>query len=118
MNTLCSDTQVIGETTSTLFTMTQAGAISAAVSMRNTGSNTANYFFQEFNGSAWVDLDVLGTPLNDTLSPGEVVMVLVESSYPQVRLQGNASGGTELDFAISRYFARSSGGAVPLLSLG
>ena len=116
MHTLCSDLQDVGETTSTLFTLLQSGPVEAAVTIKNNGANTMNYVFQEFNGSAWVDLGVLGTDFQNTLSPGEVKMFIVDSSYPHVRMQGSASGGAELDFAVTREFTRASGGAIPLLN--
>ena len=117
MNTFIQDTQVVGETTATLFEMLQSGPTNALVTIKNTGVNTLNYVFQEFNGTAWVDLDDPGTDLNNTLTAAQMRAVQVQSSYPQVRLRGDASGGASLDFAIQRYFNRASGGSVPLLNL-
>lgn len=116
MHTLCSDLQDVGETTSTLFTLLQAGPVEAAVTIKNNGTNTMNYVFHENNGSAWVDLDVLGTDFQNTLSPGQIKVFVVDSSYPQVRMQGSASGGTELNFSVMREFNRANGGAIPLLN--
>jgi len=45
------------------------------------------------------------------------VMLQVQSNFPQVQLVGNASGGAFLEFAVTRYFNRSSGGPIPILNL-
>jgi hypothetical protein len=116
MHTYVTDTQVVGETTSTLFSLIQSGPVSAAVTIKNGGANTMNYVFEEYNGSAWVALGALGTDFQNTLSAGQVRTFVVASNYPQVRMQGSASGGAELDFAIAREYDRASGGAIPLLS--
>lgn len=76
-----------------------------------------NYRFQEKIGAAWTDLDVLGTDLNNTLSPTQVKAVAVNSTYPQARLVGNASGGTDLEFGVLRYLTRAAGDPLPILSL-
>jgi len=87
------------------------------VIIKNTGVNTLNYRFQEYNGSAWVDLGASGSDYYNTLAEDEVKTFKVSSSYPQVRMVGNASGGAALDFDVMRYVERASGGAVPILSL-
>lgn len=112
-----TDGQIVGESSSTLFSTIQQGPMSALVILKNSGVNTMNYRFQEYNGSAWVDLGASGSDLYNTLSPNEVRQMLVESSYPQVQLVGNASGGSFLDFSVTRYANRTSGGALPILSL-
>lgn len=112
-----SDGQVVGETSSTLFTMLQEGAVDALVIIKNSGVNTMNYRFQEYNGTAWVDLGDSGSDFYNTLSASEVRSFALSSSYPKVQMIGNASGGAFLDFSITRYFNRSSGGAIPILSL-
>lgn len=112
-----NDSQVVGETVATLFQIIQPAPIDAAIIMKNSGLNTINYTFQEWNGSAWVDLGASGSDLNTTLQAGETVLIEVESDNPKVQLIGNASGGALLEFSITRYFNRSSGGAVPILNL-
>lgn len=113
----CVDTQVVGETSSTLFSTIQQGPVSMLVIIKNTGVNTMNYRFQEYNGSAWVDLGASGSDYYNTLAEDEVKSIKVSSSYPQVRCVGNASGGASLDFDVLRYVERASGGALPILSL-
>lgn len=87
------------------------------VIIKNTGVNTLNYRFQEYNGSAWVELGASGSDYYNTLAEDEVKTFKVSSNYPQVRMVGNASGGAALDFDVMRYVERASGGPVPILSL-
>lgn len=117
MTIFVTDTQVVGETSATLFSMIQQGPVSAQVIIKNTGVNTLNYRFQEYNGSAWVDLGASGSDYYSTLTADEVKSIQVTSNYPQVRMVGNASGGAYLDFDVTRYVERASGGALPILSL-
>lgn len=117
MNVVFTDSQVVGETQSTLFTLLIASPVNALIILKNSGVNTMNYDFQEYDGTEWDDLGAVGTPLNNTLQPNQVVTVQVQSSYPQVQLIGNASGGAFLEFAVMEYYNRASGGTVPLLNL-
>lgn len=87
------------------------------VIIKNAGANTMNYRFQEFDGSAWVDLGASGSDLYNTLSADEVKALQVTSSFPQVRMVGNASGGAFLEFSVLRYFNRADGGALPILNV-
>lgn len=112
-----TDSQVVGETESTLFSTIQQGPIDMLVIIKNSGVNTMNYRFQEYNGTAWIDMGTSGSDLYNTISPNEVKMFEVESSYPQVRVVGNASGGAFLEFTVTRYANRASGGSIPILSL-
>lgn len=112
-----TDSQVVGETLATLFSLIQPAPIDAAIILKNSGVNTVNYTFQEWNGSAWVDLGASGTDLNDTLVAGETILVNVESDNPKIQLIGNASGGALLEFSVTRYFNRASGGSIPVLNL-
>jgi hypothetical protein len=112
-----TDSQIVGETLSTLFSMIQTGPVNALIILKNSGVNTMNYDFQEYNGTAWVDLGASGSPLNNTLQANQVVMLQVQSNFPQVQLVGNASGGAFLEFAVTRYVNRSSGGPIPILNL-
>lgn len=112
-----TDSQIVGETQSTLWSVIQAGPVNMMVIIKNSGVNTMNYRFQEFNGSAWVDLGASGTDYYTTLMVNEVKTLKVTSSYPQVQMVGNASGGAFLEFSVQRYFNRASGGAIPILNL-
>lgn len=112
-----TDSQVVGETVATLFQIIQGAPIDATIIMKNSGVNTMNYRFQEWNGSAWVDLGASGSDLYNTLQANETKSVEIDSSNPKVQMIGNASGGAFLEFAVTRYFNRDSGGAIPLLNL-
>ena len=111
------DSQIVGETQSTLFSVFQSGSINMLVITKNSGVNTMNFRWQEFNGSAWVDLGASGSEYYTTLSANEVRTIKLVSSYPQVQLVGNASGGAFLEFSVQRYFNRASGGPIPILNL-
>lgn len=106
---------MVGEVSSALFSMVQAST-KALITLQNTGSNTINYRFQELVGSTWTDMDVEGTDLYNTLTAGQVKQLALESSETKVQLVGNASGGSVLDFTVTRILARSSGGPLPLLN--
>lgn len=112
-----TDSQIVGETLATLFTIVQPAPIDAAIILKNSGVNTMNYNFQEWTGSAWADLGAVGTDFNTTLQAGQQILVEVTSTNSKVQLLGNASGGALLEFSITRYFNRSSGGAIPILNL-
>jgi len=112
-----TDSQFVGETLSTLFSVIQQGPASLMVTMKNSGVNTLNYDFQEFNGTSWADLGAPGSLLNNTLMANQVIQLIVTSTYPQVQLVGNASGGALLEFTVVRYYNRASGGALPLIAV-
>lgn len=113
----CTDGQVVGESQSTMFTMLQQGPVSALVVLKNSGVNTLNYRWQEYNGTAWTDLGSAGSDYYNTLMANEVRSYKVTSSYPQVQLVANASGGAFLDFSVTRYWNRAAGGALPIMAL-
>jgi len=117
MNTFVSDNQTVAETSGVLWSTIQAGTVELLVTLTNSGVNTINYIYEEYNGTAWAAMDVQGSLLYNTLMSGQTKTMVVSSSYPQVRLTGNASGGSVLNFSISRYADRASGGAIPLLFL-
>lgn len=112
-----TDSQVVSEVLSTLWSTVQQGPVNAMVIIKNSGVNTMNYRFQEFNGTAWTDLGTSGSDYYNTLSVNEVKMFKLSSSYPQVQMIGNASGGAFLEFAVTRYVNRASGGPIPILNL-
>jgi hypothetical protein len=114
---LNTDSQIVGETQSTLFSVMQSGPVNMLVIVKNSGVNTMNYRFQEFNGTSWVDLGASGSDYYNTLSVNEVKTLKVYSVYPQVQMVGNASGGAFLEFSVTRYFNRPSGGSIPILNL-
>ena len=111
------ESQVVGEVDSTLFSMIQQGPVSATVILKNVGSNIMNYHFQSFSGGVWSDMDVPGTPLNNTLDLNQVLSIMLTSAQSNVRLLGNASGGTIMDFDVTRRQVRASGGSIPILNL-
>lgn len=117
MNIHITDSQIVGETQSTLWSTLQQGPINMLVIIKNSGVNTMNYRFQEYNGSAWVDLGSSGSDYYSTLSVNEVKAFEVASNYPQVQMVGNASGGAFLEFSVTRYANRASGGTIPILNL-
>ena len=112
-----TDSQTVSEVVSTLWSTVQQGPVNMMVVMKNSGVNTMNYRFQEFNGTTWNDLGASGSDYYNTLSVNEVKLIKVVSAYPQVQMVGNASGGAFLEFAVTRYVNRSSGGPIPILSL-
>lgn len=114
MNVHLTDSQVVGETSSTLFTL--KGTTEFMVTLKNAGVNTMNYRFQEFNGSAWVDLDDSGTDFYNTLSADQTKNIKVAATYPQVRIVGNASGGAYLEFALMSEANREDGGGYTILA--
>jgi hypothetical protein len=97
--------------------MIQQGPVDALFVMTNDGTNTINYVFQEWNGTSWDNLGQPGDPTYTTLSPGQVLAFVVSSNYPKVQLLANASGGSIIDFSASRFYVRTAGGALPMLSL-
>lgn len=114
---LVTDSQLVSEVQATLWSTLQTGPVYAMTILKNSGVNTMNYRFQEFNGTAWVDLGASGSDFYNTLSPNEVKYVKLSSSYPQIQMVGNASGGSFLEFSVTRYANRTSGGPIPILSL-
>lgn len=112
-----TDGQTVGETSSTLFTVLQQGPVAMLVIIKNSGVNTMNYRFQEYNGTTWVDLGASGSDFYNTLSPSEVRSFKVSSNYPQVQMIGNASGGAFIDFSVTRYWNRAAGGSLPIMAL-
>jgi len=116
MQTFVQDLQTVGEVLSVMFSTVQQGAVSAGVILQNRGTNTINYVFESFDGTNWNALDSLGTDYNNTLVAGQVRIFELAAAQSQVRLRANASGGSTLDFSLTRYFNRGDGGAVPLVT--
>jgi len=112
-----NDRQIVGETEDTLFELLQQGEADALITFENSGVNTINYRGQSWNGTTWVDLDVSGTDLYNTLISGQSRMIKLDASTSRVRFLGNASGGSTLVFSVTRLFTRSSGAAIPILAL-
>jgi len=123
MVTVVQDTETVPETgaisgKTQLFEMLQQGPITATVLLRNAGANQINYIFQEFNGTSYVNMGASGTDFNNTLPSGStgIRLIKLESTYPKVRVIANATGGSTLEFVITRYVNRGSFGNVPILS--
>lgn len=115
MTVFWTDNQVVGETVATLLTV--KGVTEFSMTLKNSGVNTMNYRFQEFNGTAWVDLGVSGTDLYNTLTANQVRQIKVTSTYPQVQVVGNASGGAFLEFSAMTEVNRPSGGSFTILPI-
>jgi hypothetical protein len=115
MTVFWTDNQVVGETEATL--LTTKGVTQFSITLKNSGVNTMNYRFQEYNGSAWVDLGESGDDLYNTLTANQVRQIMVESSYPQVQIVGNASGGAFLEFSAMTEVNRPSGGSFTILPI-
>ena len=112
-----SDAQIVSEVVGVLVSALQQGPTNMQVIMKNSGVNTMNYRWQEYNGTSWADLGPQGSDFYNTLMPQQARSITVVSSYPQVQVIGNASGGAYLEFTVQRYVNRQSGGPIPILSL-
>ena len=119
MTIFVEDSQIVGETSSTLVSAFQQGATSMQVIMKNSGVNTINYQWQEQTGSGWQVIGNAGpgTIYYNTIMPNQVISLAVISAFSQVQLTGNASGGALIELAITRYANRESGGPIPILNL-
>lgn len=120
MQIYCADRNVVSEIEGTLFELLQDGAVQGFVLLKNLGSNDLDYRFQANLAGTWTDLDDEGTDVNNTLFAGDQIAVLLTTTMTassRVRLRGSADGGTTLQFGVSRYFVRASGGDIPILSL-
>ena len=119
MNILVSDINVVGETESTQFELLNQGTTNALLFLSNVGSNTINYRFQEFVSATqtWTNLvPNVDDDLYGTLIAGQTRSVKLEASNPQIRLVGNASGGSSLWFSVNRFSVRGNGGRLPILN--
>jgi hypothetical protein len=110
-----SDNQIVAEVLATLLTV--KGVTEFCIILKNSGVNTMNYRFQEFNGSSWVDLGASGSDFYNTLSADQVRTIKVDSNYPQVQVVGNASGGAYLEFSAMCEINRASGGSYTILPI-
>lgn len=120
LKTFVQDTNAVGETDGTMFTIIQGGLNDNIFTLENTGANTINYHFQQLEGDGtWSDLANISddSPLNSTLVAGQIKSIVVTGTFTQLRLNASASGSSVLDFTLTRNYTRSSGGAIPLMSL-
>jgi hypothetical protein len=117
MKVFVEDSETVPETENTLFSLLQSGTPDCLIHLHNAGVNTVNYRCQVYNGSTWVDIGVSGSDTYNTLTANQVRSIKLVPSSPQIRVVGNASGGSVLKFAVFRYFTRSAGGPLPILSL-
>lgn len=117
MNIFIQDSQLVGETEATVFTLIQQSSTPTSVFLTNQGTNALTYRFQEQLDGTWTDIGEVGTSTNGALVPNQSIAVLIDSTATSVRLVGNASGGTRLDFSVSRLAVRAAGGPLPILTL-
>src|SRR3546814_4540139 len=115
MTVFVTDNQVVGETLDTLLTI--KGVTAFSIILKNSGVNTMNYRFQEFDGSTWNDLGESGDDFYNTLTADQVRTIKVEASYPNVKIIGNASGGAFLEFSAMSEVNRQSGGSYTILPI-
>lgn len=109
------DSETVAETEGTLFSTIQQ-SVESHVTLKNTGVNTINYRFQEYNGSTWVNIGTNGSDTWNTLAADAVKVLKLTSSLQQVRLVGNASGGAFLEFDVIWHVTRAAGAALPGLA--
>lgn len=115
MHIVVNDIQSVSEYEDTLFTLSAQGLNNTVVSMTNVGTNTVNYRFQEFTGTAWSNIGLIGTDTYNTLISDQAVTIKVTSNYSQIRCVGNSSGGSIIEFTVQRSHPRASGGAIPIV---
>lgn len=117
MHVTLTDNQIVNEYESCLFTMMAIGLDDVVIVLSNHGINTMNYRFQEFNGTSWRDIGGPGTEVYSTLMSDQSRTIRVTSKFSQIRLMGNASGGSMLNFTMVRSHNRASGGPIPIVGL-
>ena len=117
MNVFATDSQIVGETSSTLFTVTPANGVAISFWLQNVGVNVLVFTLQGSNngGGTWTNLDNPGGTTNSTLVSGQSTSFVVNSSYAQLQLIGYASGGSILNYTQSFYVNRASGGGLLVL---
>ena len=115
MHVFVQDTNVSTVTEGEMFRIYQQGPINVGAVLKNAGTNNLSFRFQESADSVmWSDI----TGASGTLLPSgsqQVTFVKVSSALAIVRVL--AVGDSILDFGVSRYFPRSSSGALPLINL-
>lgn len=116
MHTFIQDTNAVISTSSEMWRVLQSSPIALFVMLKNSGENNIDYQFQEStDGVTWADI----TSTSGTLTPSggsQTISYKVASSLAMVRLTALSSSGSTLDFSVSRYFTRASGGPLPILS--
>ena len=120
MHVNIQDYQSVSEVDAVIFELFQPLASDSVITLVNSGINTLNYHFQEYAIGAsgimtWVDLGAVGSTLNSALQASQSVIVEVASTNSKVRLMSNASGGSVIDFAVSRYQQRAAGAPLPVV---
>lgn len=81
-------------------------------------AHTSGNFDADLLAGDWLLLGA-APPYQGTLAAGQTVSFPLQTSnpaYTQAQLLGYATGGSVLVFSLSRFFSRTSGGAVPLLT--
>jgi len=110
-----TDIQSVSESESVIFTMLAQGISDTVFILTNSGSNTINYRFQSNAGNNWVDVGGSGTSSYNTLVTDQTRTVTISTQNPQVRLLASASGGSVIQFSMSRPHQRASGGPIPIV---
>lgn len=109
------DSQIVGATSSTLFTLSQAPSPISFV-LQNTGVNILAYDFQTSSDNVnFTDIAPPGSPTNNTLLPGQITFITFTPSAPNVQCVGYASGGSTMEFAITSFLNRPSGAGTSVI---
>lgn len=118
MNIFCVDAQLVGESSAQIFELLQQSPIAAQVFLTNTGTNTINYRFQKLGSDgSWTDIGAQGSDYYNTLTAGQTKAISLSESSVRIKMLANASGGSAINFAVSRFHNRSAGAALPVLVL-
>jgi hypothetical protein len=118
MQIFIADAQMVTGTNSVIFGLVQPSVNPADVFLQNAGTNTLNYDFQYYDPvNGWTDMGEIGSIYYQAILPGQNVLVPITSLANQVQLVGSASGGTLLQFAVTRLVNRAPGANIPILNV-
>lgn len=117
MHTFIQDTNAVTSVQSEMWRALQSSPLNLHVFLKNAGANNIDYQFQESSdGQTWSAI----ANTSGTLTPAggsQLANYQIQSSLAMVRLVATSSSGSTIDFSVSRYFNRASGGSLPLLNL-
>lgn len=117
MLVMVSDSQLIAETSATIFTLIQPSVTNSHIVMTNSGVNTFTYRFDQLIDGTWTAMGDPGSIYNDAMVASLTRELDIPAGSMQVRLVGNASGGTLLQFGILRFVDRQPGGNLPIVNI-